>query len=156
MATDALFGRPRDGAVPGKKLSDCSKVIQQVQFLMPSSFLSSSLFLSLSLCQRDSLFCLFGSLSLFSSLYFSLFLFLFFVSSLFRCRVSSRKKEGEIDIMQMPVVMIPVHFDRALMETASIMHSFVLRPFLTSDFMTGTAALPGRDIPEEVGDAWVL
>lgn len=53
-------------------------------------------------------------------------------------------------IQQMPVVMIPVHFDRdPAVEPNSYQHSFCLRPFITTDFMTGVAALPGRDIPEE-------
>lgn len=51
----------------------------------------------------------------------------------------------------MPVVMIPVHFDRDPLERkASTLRSFVLRPFITNDFMTGVAALPGKDIPEQV------
>lgn len=51
----------------------------------------------------------------------------------------------------MPVVMIPVHFDRDPLERkASTLRSFVLRPFITNDFMTGVAALPGKDIPEHV------
>lgn len=52
-------------------------------------------------------------------------------------------------VQQMPVVMIPIHFDRSPIEVNSYKRSFVLRPFMTSDFMTGTAALPGRDIPEK-------
>ncbi|VDK68377.1 unnamed protein product [Litomosoides sigmodontis] len=53
-------------------------------------------------------------------------------------------------IQQMPVVMIPVHFDRDPLERkASTLRSFVLRPFITNDFMTGVAALPGKDIPEQ-------
>ncbi|KJH52593.1 GMP synthase domain protein [Dictyocaulus viviparus] len=52
-------------------------------------------------------------------------------------------------IQQMPVVMIPIHFDRSPAEINSYKRSFVLRPFITSDFMTGMAALPGRDIPEK-------
>uniref|UniRef100_A0A7E4W2E9 GMP synthase (glutamine-hydrolyzing) n=1 Tax=Panagrellus redivivus TaxID=6233 RepID=A0A7E4W2E9_PANRE len=50
-------------------------------------------------------------------------------------------------IQQMPVVSIPVHFDRNPGEP-STKRSFVLRPFITRDFMTGKAALPGKDIPE--------
>ncbi|EJW73675.1 GMP synthase C terminal domain-containing protein [Wuchereria bancrofti] len=50
----------------------------------------------------------------------------------------------------MPVVMIPIHFDRDPLERrASTLRSFVLRPFITNDFMTGVAALPGKDIPEQ-------
>uniref|UniRef100_A0A8R1XLA8 GMP synthase (glutamine-hydrolyzing) n=1 Tax=Onchocerca volvulus TaxID=6282 RepID=A0A8R1XLA8_ONCVO len=53
-------------------------------------------------------------------------------------------------IQQMPVVMIPVHFDRDPLERkASTLRSFVLRPFITNDFMIGVAALPGKDIPEQ-------
>ncbi|OZC12038.1 GMP synthase family protein [Onchocerca flexuosa] len=52
--------------------------------------------------------------------------------------------------LEMPVVMIPVHFDRDPLERkASTLRSFVLRPFITNDFMTGVAALPGKDIPEQ-------
>lgn len=60
----------------------------------------------------------------------------------------------------MPVVMVPVHFDRDPNDRKqSCLRSFVLRPFLTSDFMTGLAALPGRDLPEEVSflcTFWIL
>ncbi|KAL3994749.1 GMP synthase (glutamine-hydrolyzing) N-terminal domain [Acanthocheilonema viteae] len=53
-------------------------------------------------------------------------------------------------IQQMPVIMVPVHFDRDPLERkASTLRSFVLRPFITRDFMTGVAALPGRDISEQ-------
>lgn len=52
-------------------------------------------------------------------------------------------------VQQMPVVMIPIHFDRPPNEINSYKRSFVLRPFITSDFMTGIAALPERDIPEK-------
>lgn len=55
------------------------------------------------------------------------------------------------DILQMPVVMVPIHFDRDPVERkVSTLRSYVLRPFITNDFMTGVAALPGRDIPEKV------
>lgn len=53
----------------------------------------------------------------------------------------------------MPVVMVPLHFDRKYLPLnpfPSMSHSFCIRPFITRDFMTGRAALPGRDIPEEV------
>ncbi|CAJ0959708.1 unnamed protein product, partial [Mesorhabditis belari] len=53
-------------------------------------------------------------------------------------------------VQQMPVVMLPVHFDRdPFTQPNSYQHSFCVRPFITADFMTGVAALPGRDIPEE-------
>lgn len=53
----------------------------------------------------------------------------------------------------MPVVMVPLHFERKFTEPElfpSLCRSFCLRPFITRDFMTGKAALPGRDIPEKV------
>lgn len=53
----------------------------------------------------------------------------------------------------MPVVMVPLHFERKFREPEvfpSLCRSFCLRPFITRDFMTGKAALPGRDIPEKV------
>lgn len=54
-------------------------------------------------------------------------------------------------ISQMPVVLIPVHFDRdAACRTLSCQRSIVLRPFCTSDFMTGTPAIPGKDLPIHV------
>lgn len=62
----------------------------------------------------------------------------------------SRHLSSIIDsIQQMPVVSIPVHFDRKSGEK-STKRSFVLRPFITRDFMTGKNALPGKDIPENV------
>uniref|UniRef100_H2Y9F1 GMP synthase (glutamine-hydrolyzing) n=2 Tax=Ciona savignyi TaxID=51511 RepID=H2Y9F1_CIOSA len=54
-------------------------------------------------------------------------------------------------ISQMPVVLIPLHFDRdTLCRGPSCQRSVVLRPFITNDFMTGLAAQPGKHIPEEV------
>jgi len=54
-------------------------------------------------------------------------------------------------ISQMPVVLIPVHFDRdPLLHSPSCQHSVVIRTFITSDFMTGIAAEPGNHLPEEV------
>lgn len=42
----------------------------------------------------------------------------------------------------MPVVLIPVHFERGpLYRNPSCQRSVVLRPFVTSDFMTG---VPGK------------
>ncbi|XP_058446257.1 GMP synthase [glutamine-hydrolyzing] isoform X1 [Malaya genurostris] len=49
-------------------------------------------------------------------------------------------------ISQMPVVLIPVHFDRdPAPKTPSCQRSVVLRPFITNDFMTGLPAVPGTD-----------
>ena len=51
----------------------------------------------------------------------------------------------------MPVVMLPLHFDRDLLtRDPSCQRSIVLRPFVTRDFMTGVAAKPGKDISEEL------
>ena len=54
----------------------------------------------------------------------------------------------------MPVVVIPVHFDRDPVHSGkrpSAGRSVVFRPFLSKDFMTGRAAVPNVDIPIEVG-----
>jgi len=54
-------------------------------------------------------------------------------------------------ISQMPVVLIPIHFERGqLNRTPSCQRSVVLRPFVTNDFMTGTAAVPGTHLPVQV------
>ncbi|XP_046969605.1 GMP synthase [glutamine-hydrolyzing] isoform X1 [Vanessa cardui] len=57
-------------------------------------------------------------------------------------------------VAQMPVVLLPVHFDRdAGVRAPSCQRSLVLRPFITNDFMTGVAALPGSDaMPQDVVD----
>ena len=59
----------------------------------------------------------------------------------------------------MPVVLLPLHFDRDTINLPgmpSCQYSIVLRPFITSDFMTGVAAEPRVHIPEEVSlsDQW--
>lgn len=56
-------------------------------------------------------------------------------------------------VAQMPIILIPIHFDRDpgnMMASSSILRSVVLRPFLTSDFMTGLPCRPGVDIPNSV------
>jgi GMP synthase (glutamine-hydrolysing) len=54
-------------------------------------------------------------------------------------------------ISQMPIILIPVHFDRdVLSHLPSCQRSVVLRPFITADFMTGIAAQPGKHLPVEV------
>ncbi|ELT99234.1 hypothetical protein CAPTEDRAFT_224299 [Capitella teleta] len=54
-------------------------------------------------------------------------------------------------VSQMPVVLVPVHFDRSAdRHQPSCQHSVVLRPFVTADFMTGVAAQPGKHMPAEV------
>lgn len=60
------------------------------------------------------------------------------------------KESGEMKtIAQMPIVLIPIHFDRTPgSNIPSAQWSIVLRPFLTNDFMTGIAAVPGQHIKE--------
>ena len=53
----------------------------------------------------------------------------------------------------MPVVLVPLHFDRdPLCHQPSSQRSAVIRTFITADFMTGIAAQPGKHIPEDVSD----
>lgn len=54
-------------------------------------------------------------------------------------------------LAQMPIVLIPVHFDRdPVTRLPSCQRSLVLRPFITHDFMTGIPALPGKHITPEL------
>ncbi|KAG1661044.1 GMP synthase [glutamine-hydrolyzing] [Nymphon striatum] len=54
-------------------------------------------------------------------------------------------------ISQMPAVLIPIHFDRDFMSRhPSCQRSVVIRPFITSDFMTGVPAIPNKDLPNAV------
>ena len=55
-------------------------------------------------------------------------------------------------ISQMPLVLVPIHFDRVVENKIqpSCQRSIVIRTFITSDFMTGVAAVPGQDIPVKV------
>ncbi|XP_068234792.1 GMP synthase [glutamine-hydrolyzing] isoform X2 [Palaemon carinicauda] len=54
-------------------------------------------------------------------------------------------------LSQMPIVLIPIHFDRDTVTRApSCQRSIVLRPFITHDFMTGIPALPGKHITPEL------
>jgi GMP synthase (glutamine-hydrolysing) len=73
-------------------------------------------------------------------------------------------------ISQMPVVLIPVEFDRQIHSidheettdnggdkmvpsvASGFQHSIVLRTFLTKDFMTGRPALPGETFPLDMLD----
>jgi len=58
------------------------------------------------------------------------------------------------NISQMPVVLIPLHFDRdPANRIPSCQRSIVLRPFVTNDFMTGLPVLPGSDkLPMHVSE----
>jgi len=54
-------------------------------------------------------------------------------------------------ISQMPVILIPIHFDRDVVSRQpSCQRSVVIRTFITEDFMTGIPAIPNRHIPLEV------
>ena len=61
---------------------------------------------------------------------------------------------------QMPVVLLPLHFDRdPANRTPSCLRSVVLRPFVTSDFMTGVPVVPGSSqmpmsVSTRVGLGW--
>jgi len=57
-------------------------------------------------------------------------------------------------ISQMPVILLPLHFDREPYsgKVGPCQRSVVLRPFISNDFMTGMAAVPGKDIPVEAID----
>jgi len=54
-------------------------------------------------------------------------------------------------VSQMPVVLLPIHFDRSQLERVpSCCRSVVIRPFKTMDFMTGVPAIPGKDLSVEL------
>ncbi|XP_065060738.1 GMP synthase [glutamine-hydrolyzing]-like isoform X2 [Rhopilema esculentum] len=54
-------------------------------------------------------------------------------------------------VNQMPIILVPLHFDRdPTMRLPSCHRSVVIRMFITNDFMTGIAATPGKQIPEEL------
>ena len=62
------------------------------------------------------------------------------------------RESGEMNkLSQMPLVMLPVHFDRDPQQhVPSCQHSVAIRTFITNDFMTGHAAQPGLHISEQV------
>ncbi|KAL9971293.1 hypothetical protein ACROYT_G023801 [Oculina patagonica] len=62
------------------------------------------------------------------------------------------QKHDVVDrLSQMPIVLIPIHFDRDPIDhIPSCQRSVVIRTFITSDFMTGIAATPGKQLPIEV------
>ncbi|XP_033113703.1 GMP synthase [glutamine-hydrolyzing]-like [Anneissia japonica] len=54
-------------------------------------------------------------------------------------------------ISQMPIILIPVHFDRdPVLRKPSCQRSVVIRTFITNDFMTGVPAVPGNQIQKDV------
>ncbi|CAG0916256.1 unnamed protein product [Notodromas monacha] len=61
-----------------------------------------------------------------------------------------RQKGVYNKVDQMPVVLIPIHFDRGLLSgEPSVRRSIVLRPFISPTLMSGHAAMPGKDIPND-------
>ena len=53
----------------------------------------------------------------------------------------------------MPVVLIPIHFDRdPSKQLPSCQRSVVIRTFITNDFMTGIPATPGKHISVKVSN----
>ncbi|KAL5013508.1 hypothetical protein ScPMuIL_007778 [Solemya velum] len=59
-------------------------------------------------------------------------------------------------ISQMPVILLPIHFDRdAMSHQPSCQRSVVIRTFITNDFMTGIPATPGKHLPIKVVDNMV-
>lgn len=62
-------------------------------------------------------------------------------------------------ISQMPIVLIPIHFDRDPQQRPvipSCQRSVVIRTFITSDFMTGIPATPGKHLPMIVSSCLLL
>ena len=62
-------------------------------------------------------------------------------------------------LAQMPVVLIPIHFDRdrdSNQRIPSCQHSIVFRPFISQDFMTGLPAIPNKHLPLEVSFSYLI
>lgn len=78
--------------------------------------------------------------------------FLELESFLFVLHLSTIVVAGEMGkLSQMPLVLLPVHFDRDPQHhVPSCQHSVAIRTFVTNDFMTGHAAQPGLHINEQV------
>lgn len=56
------------------------------------------------------------------------------------------KDGSKLGISQMPVILVPISFDQPGQR------SIAIRPFITPDFMTGEAGLPGIGMPKETID----
>jgi len=66
-------------------------------------------------------------------------------------QVLNANQESKSNLSQMPLVLIPIHFDRSPIEKVnSFQRSVVIRTFITQDFMTGVPAVPGTDLNLEV------
>lgn len=66
------------------------------------------------------------------------------------------QSSGQVgNISQMPVILIPIHFDRDVVSrNPSCQRSAVIRTFITHDFMTGIPATPNKHLPLLV--SWVF
>ncbi|XP_015927873.1 GMP synthase [glutamine-hydrolyzing] isoform X1 [Parasteatoda tepidariorum] len=62
------------------------------------------------------------------------------------------QNSGQLEsISQMPIVLIPIHFDRDVVSrNPSCQRSAVIRTFITHDFMTGIPATPNKHLPLDV------
>lgn len=61
-----------------------------------------------------------------------------------------KEKGYHRSVAQMPVILIPIHFDRDPVMSSkepSCQRSIVIRTFITEDFMTGVPAIPDKHIP---------
>ena len=66
-------------------------------------------------------------------------------------QVLNANPEAKSKLSQMPLVLIPIHFDRSPIEkVTSFQRSVVIRTFITQDFMTGVPAIPGIDLSLDV------
>jgi len=66
-------------------------------------------------------------------------------------QVLNAHQESKGNLSQMPLVLIPIHFDRSPIEkVTSFQRSVVIRTFITQDFMTGVPAVPGADLNLDV------
>jgi len=66
-------------------------------------------------------------------------------------QVLNANQESKNNLSQMPLVLIPIHFDRSPIEKVnSFQRSVVIRTFITQDFMTGVPAVPGTDLNLDV------
>ena len=71
-----------------------------------------------------------------------------------RAHAVLRKRDCYSLVAQMPVILIPIHFDRdhvpGCNRETSVQRSIVIRTFITEDFMTGVPAVPDQHIPFDV------
>ena len=71
--------------------------------------------------------------------------------NIFNLQVLNANQEAKSKLSQMPLVLIPIHFDRSPIEkVTSFQRSVVIRTFITQDFMTGVPAVPGETLSMDV------